>query len=77
MFRQKQRPYGNRRPFQSLNVSFAVPSKGALPPGPPHGIPLEWETLFLELSSISEVERCSLCQVIKDIIILDVIQANI
>ena len=24
-----------------FNISFRVPSKGALPPGPPHGVPLE------------------------------------
>jgi hypothetical protein len=28
-------------PFQSLNISFGVPSKGALPPGPPAWSSLE------------------------------------
>jgi hypothetical protein len=39
---QTQGPNGNRCPFQSLNISFGVSSKGALPPGPPHGVPLEF-----------------------------------
>jgi hypothetical protein len=37
MFPKKRGPYGNRHPFQSLNISFGVPSKGTLPPGPPYG----------------------------------------
>jgi len=38
---QKRGPYGNRRLFQSLtfNISFGVPSKGALPPGSLHRAP--------------------------------------
>ena len=35
-------------PFQSLNVSFGVPSKGALPSGPLHGAPSERDAPFLE-----------------------------
>ena len=35
-----------------LNISFRVPSKGALPPGPPHRVPLERVALFLEPSFI-------------------------
>jgi hypothetical protein len=35
-----------------LNVSFRVPSKGALPSGPPHGVPSEREIPFLEPSFI-------------------------
>jgi hypothetical protein len=31
---QKQGLCGNRCPFQSLNISFGVPSKGPLTPGP-------------------------------------------
>jgi len=59
--------YGNRRPFRALlSIYFGAPIKGTLPPGPPHGVPLERDALFLELSSISEVELCRLCQVIKD-----------
>jgi len=36
---QKRSPSGNRRPFQSLNITFGVPSKGVLPLGPPHVVP--------------------------------------
>ena len=32
-----------------LDISFGVPSKGALPPGPPHGVPSERDAPFLEL----------------------------
>ena len=32
-----------------LKTSFGVPSKGALPPGPPHGVPSERDAPFLEL----------------------------
>jgi hypothetical protein len=35
-----------------LNISFGVPSKGALPPGPPHGVPSDRDALFLETSLI-------------------------
>jgi hypothetical protein len=35
-----------------FNISFRVPSKGALPPGPPHGVPLDRDALFLEPSFI-------------------------
>jgi len=35
-----------------FNISFRVPSKGALPPGPPHGVPLERDVPFLEPSFI-------------------------
>jgi len=43
--------------FKSLlkylfNISFGVHSKGALPPGPPHGVPLERDAPFLESSFI-------------------------
>jgi hypothetical protein len=31
-----------------LNISFWVPSKGALPSGPPHAVPSERDTSFLE-----------------------------
>ena len=31
-----------------FNISFWVPSKGALPLGPPHVVPSEREALFLE-----------------------------
>jgi hypothetical protein len=31
-----------------LNISFVVPSKGALPPRPPHGVPSEKDAPFLE-----------------------------
>jgi hypothetical protein len=34
-----------------FNISFGAPSKGALPPGPPHGVPSERDTPFL-VSSI-------------------------
>jgi hypothetical protein len=34
-----------------LNISFGVLSKGALPPGPPHEVPLDRDALFLEPSS--------------------------
>jgi hypothetical protein len=43
---QKWGPYRNTHPFQSLNISFGVPSKGALPPGPAHGVPSEREAPF-------------------------------
>jgi hypothetical protein len=33
-----------------INISFRVPSKSALPPGPPHG-PSERDAPFLEPSS--------------------------
>jgi hypothetical protein len=33
-----------------LNISFRVPSKGALPPGPPHGVLSERDVPFLEPS---------------------------
>jgi hypothetical protein len=33
-----------------LNTSFKVPSKGALPPRPPHGVPSDRDTPFLEPS---------------------------
>jgi len=33
-----------------LNISFGVPSKGALPPGPPHGVPSERDAPFLQPS---------------------------
>jgi len=32
-----------------FNISFGVPNKGALPPGPPHGVPSERDAPFLEL----------------------------
>ena len=35
-----------------FNISFGVPSKGALPPGPPHGVPSERDAPFLEPSFI-------------------------
>jgi len=35
-----------------LNISYGVPSKGALPPGPPHGVHSERDTPFLEPSFI-------------------------
>ena len=38
--------------FQSLSVSFRVPSEGALPPGSPHRAPTERFALFPEPSSI-------------------------
>jgi len=38
----------DKRPFQNLNISFGVSSKGALPPGPPHGVPSEKDAAFLE-----------------------------
>jgi hypothetical protein len=52
----QQGPYGDTRLqgiFTSLliyifNISFGVPSKGALPPGPPHGVPSERDATFLE-----------------------------
>jgi hypothetical protein len=31
-----------------LKIYFRVPSKEALPPGPPHEVPLERDALFLE-----------------------------
>ena len=31
-----------------FNTSFGVPNKGALPPGPPNGVPLERDAPFLE-----------------------------
>ena len=31
-----------------LIISFGVPSKGALPPGPPHGVSSERDALFIE-----------------------------
>jgi len=38
--------------FLLFNISFGVPIKGALPPGPPHGVPSKRDVLFLEPSSI-------------------------
>jgi len=35
-----------------FNISFGVPSKGALPPGPPHGLSSKRDAPFLELSVI-------------------------
>jgi len=35
-----------------FNISFGVPSKGALPPGPTHGVPLESDAPFLGPSFI-------------------------
>jgi len=35
-----------------LRIPFGVPSKGALPPGPPHGVPSERNVPFLEPSFI-------------------------
>ena len=35
-----------------LDISFVVPSKEALPPGPPHGVPLERDAPFLMTSFI-------------------------
>ena len=35
-----------------FNISFGVPSKGALPPGLPHGVPSEKNAPFLETSFI-------------------------
>ena len=35
-----------------FNISFRIPSKGALPPGPPHRVPLERDAPFLEPSFI-------------------------
>jgi hypothetical protein len=35
-----------------FNIYFWFPSKGALPPGPPHVVPLEGESSFLEPSFI-------------------------
>ena len=35
-----------------LNISYGIPSKGALPPGPPHGVPSERDAPFLEPSFI-------------------------
>ena len=32
-----------------LNIPFGVPSKGALPPGFPHGVPSERDAPFLAL----------------------------
>jgi len=31
-----------------FKISFGVPSKGALPPGPPHGVPSERDAAFLQ-----------------------------
>jgi hypothetical protein len=33
-----------------LNISFGAPSKGALPPGPPRGVPMERDAPFLQPS---------------------------
>jgi hypothetical protein len=38
-------------PLQNNNISFGVLSKEALPPGPPYGVPLERDALFLQPSS--------------------------
>jgi len=35
-----------------LNTTFGVPRKGALPPGPPHGVPSKRDAPFLEPSFI-------------------------
>ena len=35
-----------------FHISFRVPSKGALPASPPHGVPLERDAPFLEPSFI-------------------------
>jgi hypothetical protein len=35
-----------------FNISFRVPSKGALLPGPPHGVPSQRDVPFLEPSFI-------------------------
>jgi hypothetical protein len=35
-----------------FNIYFGVPSKGALPPGPPHGVPSDKDAPFLESSFI-------------------------
>jgi hypothetical protein len=35
-----------------INISFGVSSKGALPPGPLHGVPSETDATFLEPSFI-------------------------
>jgi hypothetical protein len=37
-----------------LNIYFRVPSRGALPPGPSHGVPSEGDALFLEPSFIHQ-----------------------
>ena len=39
-----------------FNTSFSVPSKGALPPGPPYGVPLERDVPFLEPSFIHHLK---------------------
>ena len=39
-----------------LIISFRVPSKGALPPGSPHGVPLERDAPFLEPSFIHHLK---------------------
>jgi len=36
----------------NIRVSFEVPSQGALPPGPPHGVPTERDAPFLQPSFI-------------------------
>ena len=45
---------GNKTPISRalLNISFGVPSRGALPPGPPQGTPSERDAPFLEPSFI-------------------------
>jgi hypothetical protein len=35
-----------------LNISLRVPSKGVLPPGPPHGVPSQRDAPFLQPSFI-------------------------
>ena len=48
---QKRGPYDTDAQSRALiNISFGVPSKGALPPGPPHGVPSERDAPFLEPS---------------------------
>jgi len=48
---QKWGIYGNRHHSRALlNISFRVPSKGALPPS--HGVPSERDAMFLEPSFI-------------------------
>jgi hypothetical protein len=37
-----------------LDISFRVPSKWALPPGPPHGVPSERDAPFVEPSFIHQ-----------------------
>jgi len=51
MFPQSGAPMEtDAHPRALLNLSFRVPSKVALPPAPPHGVPSERDVPFLEPS---------------------------